>query len=361
MSGAGGESRSLGRPITIAVLPVENLSGLPAPLKQLRSSLIRRLQAIKGISILKEETLDRFMERHRIRYTAGIDTYVSKAFQEETGAKAVLVTSLELYSGDNPPKIAFTSRLVGTGENPAILWMDGIGLTGDQSPGFLGLGIIEDPGALLEKAAGVIADSLFRRLSTEGEGVTLVREGSLEGLLRKLDTFKPKQAFRSPELDLGARTGKIRVIVLPFINRSARKYGGEMMTLQFIRELLKTERIDVVEPGLIRSEMLRLRLIMPEGPSLPQADLLFNILEADLLFSGSVAAYRESGGFFGSPRIDFSTRVLERNSRRIVWSSKSYNDGDEQVYFFDVGRLYTANTLASNMVRATVGRMAGKR
>jgi len=54
----------------------------------------------------------------------------------------VLITSLELYSDANPPRFLLISRLVSTGENPSILWMDGVGLAGDDSRGLFDLGLI---------------------------------------------------------------------------------------------------------------------------------------------------------------------------------------------------------------------------
>jgi hypothetical protein len=40
----------------------------------------------------------------------------------------------------------------------------------------------------------------------------------------------------------------------------------------------------------------------------------------------------------------------------VVWSSRSYNDGEEAVHFFDWGRVSTAHSLANRMVEA-IGEM----
>ena len=41
-------------------------------------------------------------------------------------------------------------------------------------------------------------------------------------------------------------------------------------------------------------------------------------------------------------------------TRQIVWSSSSYNEGDDGVFFFDLGKVNTAHGMASGMVRSVV-------
>src|SRR3989338_6752059 len=56
----------------IAVLPVENLSGTTAPLKEIRQSITDRLKT-HGLNIIDDKVLEGFMARHRVRYTGGMD------------------------------------------------------------------------------------------------------------------------------------------------------------------------------------------------------------------------------------------------------------------------------------------------
>ena len=154
----------------VAVLPVYNLSGTPTPLSDIRQSLIESLKK-RGLNTLEAEVLQRFMAKYRIRYTGGIDGGIAKAFRKEVGVETVLITSLELYSEVSPPKVAMTSRLVSTGNNPSILWIKGIGLAGDDSPGILGLALIEDPQILLKMAVQNITASLAEYLSDQRYGI----------------------------------------------------------------------------------------------------------------------------------------------------------------------------------------------
>ena len=323
---------------SIAVLPFENLSGTMAPLKDIRGLFIHQLGA-RGFHVLEEDVLEKFMARNRIRYTGGINKPLAQAFKNDTGTGGVLITSLELYSGVNPPKIALTSRLVSTGDNPVILWVDGVGLAGDDSPGILGLGLIEDPKVLLEKAVGRLTGSLGKYFDRKSE------RDIVKGMKGK---FRPKISYRSDVFD---PTQKYTVAIAPFLNFSGRKNAGEILELEFIRNLKTFEQLDVVEPGMVRQELLTMRMIIPEGISLANADALFATLNVDLIVAANVNEYQDYEGEFGKPKVDFFVQLIERKSRSVVWSSVSHNEGDDGVFFFDVGRVNTAHAVASQMTR----------
>lgn len=329
----------------IAVLPVQNLSGATAPVKDIRQSLIDNFKK-QGCNIIEEEILEMFMARHRVRYTGGIDGVTAQSLKEETLVDAVLITSLELYDDKYPQKIALTSRLVSTGDKPTILWMDSIGIAGDDSPGILGLGLIKDPHALQEKALQLLTRSF--RCPPSG------RHDRIDTWTERKE-FWPKISYLSTVMASGT---KYTVTVTPFLNESERKNAGEIMALHFIRALREHENFNVIEPGIVREELLGLRVIMEDGVSLANASLVLSILNADLIISGRVLDYQDYQGAEGSPKVDFSVVVIEKKSREIIWASKSYNKGDDGVFFFDRGKINTAHTMASKMVRNVVERMS---
>lgn len=129
------------------------------------------------------------------------------------------------------------------------------------------------------------------------------------------------------------------------------------MALHFIRELSKTGNIDVVEQGEVRQVLLRSRTIMEGGLSLPQADILHAALNVDLVLTGIVTEYQDYIGGWGNPKVEFSARVFDMKTRQIVWSSSSYNEGDDGVFFFNLGKVNTAFGVASGMVRSAVEKM----
>ncbi|MES0445406.1 MAG: hypothetical protein ABUJ92_02570 [Desulfobacterales bacterium] len=335
------ESPGIGNVLPIAVLPVYNLSGLPAPLSEIRQSLINSLEK-QGLNTLDDNVLERSLARHRIRHVGGTNSMTATALRKDAGAETVLITSLELYSEISPPKIALSSRLVSTGSTPSILWMDGIGMAGDDSQGILGLGLIEDPRILLKKAVGHLTASLAGHLSEQRDNVETPK---------KRRKFWPRVLYRSPVI---ASDMKYRVAVLPFFNLSQRKYAGEIIALHFVKQFRELENFDVIEPGVVRHSFLRHRLIMDDGLSLAYADLIFSKLNADLILTGKIMDYQDYQGPGGKPKVDFSAQMIERKSREVVWSSKSYNEGDDGVYFFDLGRVNTAHVMASEMVNHVV-------
>jgi len=325
-----------------AVLPLQNLSGGPAPLAAIRTSLLDLLQA-EGGEVVSDSDLEKFMAAERMRNVGGIDGPLAAKMREATGAEAVLITSLELYTEQFPPRIALLARLVSLGEEPVILWMDSVGLAGDDRPGLLGLGLIEKPELLRDKALRRLVDSLKRQLAGEGQ---------------KLDAagkFQPKLAYGSRGLD---RERKYRVAVGPFFNLSDRKYGGEIMALHFVSALQKIGRFEVIEPGMVLTEMLRFRIIMDDGVSLPGVGNLVSNLEADFFLSGKVFDYQDPKGGWGMPVVDFSAEMIEVQNGEVVWTSKSYNAGTDGVFFFDWGRVTTASAMAAEMALAVSGLIA---
>lgn len=328
----------------IAVFPVENLSGKAAPLGEIRAYLIQQLRS-QGISVLDDDSLERVFTRHRVRYTAGVEGGLAKALREETGADGILIPSVELYDEASPPKVAMFCRLISTADDPAVLWIDGTGMAGDDSPGVLALGLIEDPWILLTKAAEFLARSLVQYGADAEES----RDGG-----RGRGKFRPKIVYRSEVVDPAK---KYSIAVVPFFNKSERKYAGEIIALHMMRNLVAFENFQIVEPGIVRQELLRYRIIMSDGVSLPETETILNAVNADLVLNGEVLDYQDYRGPFGRPKVDFSVVFIERRTRRIVYSSFSHNEGDDGVFFFDWGRVNTAHAMASQMARAIGERM----
>jgi hypothetical protein len=335
-----------GEPPLIAVLPFENLSAAPAPLKDMRLSLIERLRK-RGVEVLGEEDLEPVMARHRVRYTGGIDRRTAEAFRQEAGAGAVLITSLGLYMEQVPPKVVVASRLAGTGISPNVTWADSVAMAGDDAPGLLELGLVDDVGVLSSRALDRLADSLARHI--------LSGEVPLAGV-RGPGRFRPRGLFRAPAL--GGKEA-YTIAVLPVVNHGERRNAGELLALHFVEQLGKAGGFEVLEPGVVREELLRYRVVAPEGTSLDVADILFSLLGVDLLLTAKVVDYDDALGSGGAPQVTFFVQVIEGGSREVVWASHSTNRGDEGVFFFDLGRVTTAHALASRMVREVVMRMKG--
>lgn len=376
----------------IAVLPIENLSGERAPLEAIVRQLRAELQE-GGLRLVDDQTLERFLQRHRIRVASGLSRDEARGVREATGAGAVVITTLATYRETPPPEISMFSRLVSSGDEPEILWMNSVGLSGEDGVGLLGIGRIRETDALLEKvihrltaslAASVLGGSprapvpdapdpdAVRDRHAPAPGLedavrgTLTRPadaglpGSTEVPQARASSesslpagvsarYAPRAVFRSAVAD---PRGSYSVAVIPFVNESERENAGRIMALHLVEELCRFDGLRVVDPGLVREEMLRYRIVIPEGPSLATADLLSGdrSLGVDLLISGTVFDY----GGLSTPKVEFSLGIVETASREVVWTSRSYNHGQEGVFFLDAGRVYTAHRLAADMVRAAI-------
>ncbi|MGV1101038.1 hypothetical protein ACUUL3_16705 [Thiovibrio sp. JS02] len=335
------EEIEISRPLFV-VLPLQNLSGRPAPLTEIRTALLAHLSAA-GCDAVADQEMLAFMAGQRMRNVGGITGSLAGKLTEATGAEAVLITSLELFEEQYPPRIALISRLVSLAQAPEVLWMDSVGLAGDDSPGFLGLGIIEQPEALRDKALGMLMRSLAEVLA------------GMEKTRRVPGKFQPKTAYGTQDM---GREGKARIAVTPFFNFSDRKYGGEIMALHFLAALQQSGRFAVIEPGMVHEELLRFRIIMDDGVSIPQVEAIFSSFAADFVLSGKVFDYQDPKGNWGTPVVDFSAEMLDNQNHQVVWTSKSYNAGADGVYFFDWGRETTASAMAAGMTRAITGLLA---
>ena len=331
--------------LLVAILPLTNLSSTPAPIEEIRQLLLSSFSK-QGLDILPAETLERFIVKHRIRYVGGIDEITARNFRYETGADAVLITSVELYSDIPPPKIALTCRLVSTGNNPRILWMDSVGLAGDDSIGLLQLALIEDPSELLEKAVLQLSTSLGKYLA--GYSYWTDRE-------RDIIKFWPKTFYRSPILE---PDWTYTVAVVPFFNLSQRRFAGEIIALSFIEQMMPQRKFSVIEPGIVRQLLLQKRIVMDDGLSLADVHALFSKLNADLILAGKIFDYQDYQGTAGKAKVDFSAIAIERQSREVVWICQSHNEGDFGVFFFDWGKINTAHRMASEMVASALETLA---
>lgn len=338
---AGNDFPAVEGKLLIAVLPLQNLSSTPVPLKNIRQWLMNNFMA-KGLNILEDEALEKFIAKHRMRYLGGVTKDLARDLKWETGADAVLITTIELYSETPPPKIALTSRLVSTGNNPKILWMDGAGLAGDDSIGLLELSLIKDPVKLSLKALRQLSVSLAEYLAKRQQ-----KTAGPEGSIR----FWPQLFYLSPVLDPGIR---YTVAVVPFLNLSGRRFAGEFMVDHFIRGLLPVQNFTFIEPGVVRQALLSTRIIMNDGISLADAGGLFTTLDADLILTGKVFDYQDYQGFAGRPVVDFSALLIERKSQEVVWSCQSDHVGNDGVFFFDWGKINTAFRMADEMVASAL-------
>jgi TolB-like protein len=147
------------------------------------------------------------------------------------------------------------------------------------------------------------------------------------------------------------------IAVVPFFTVSTKKNAGDIMALQFVKELKKQEAFVVIEPGVVRQQFLDMRVIMSEGVSSADIDLITSKIDADLILAGKVMDYQDDIALYGKPKVAFSVMLMDRSSKKIIWASRSSNKGDDAVTLFDWGSVNSANEMVSEMVRVLTKRV----
>jgi TolB-like protein len=331
---------------TIAVFPVENLTGDTIPGDEVRQFLIDGLTS-HGVTVPGDDALDQFMTRHRVRYAAGIDAATAEALRTEAGIDGVLVASVGASSRAVPPKVCLVVRLISVQGAPTVVWADDAGLAGDDAPGWFELGLVDDYWVLQTRALTRIADSLMAYLTS----------GEIRTDLKRASKFRPRSSYRAVALEAGHTYS---VAVVPFLNLSERRNAGEILTLLFIRHLSSFREFQVVDAGVVRQQLLDARIIMEGGVSITDAETVAALVEADFVLGGRVTRFEDHEGPGGRVKVEFSTVLIDRKSRRVVWSSDSGNDGLDGVRFFERGTSRTAHVMATQMVRLSTEMIAGR-
>jgi hypothetical protein len=236
-------------------------------------------------------------------------------------------------------------------EGPPVrpIWAGLVSLAGEQSPGVFGVGVISDPAELRRRVLDELGDDILRALVRGTSAPTATQRPASQR------RFKPRSLFISPET---AQIGRVplKVAVLPFSNHSKRPFAGEILALHVAREVVETGAAELVEPGRVRRVLLDTRVVQEPGISLPQADLMRDLLDADIVIAGTVYEYRD-GGPGSAPQIEFSAYAIDTRARKVAWITRSADNGAEAVNFFESGMVRTAPELASEMTKAILRRV----
>jgi TolB-like protein len=330
----GAPSAGGARPPRIALFPPESLADSAVPLKRVAMAVEVALRR-RGIEVVSGDIVGRFLQAHRIRATSGVDTASARAARDELDVDGILLVDVERYGLRPYPLLGLTMRLVAASDEGEVLWIDAATMAGDEAPGLLGIGLVRSMDVLERRVLERLTGSLAAYLDGRAPRAPICVGES---------RFEPRISYRAPQLDLGRR---YKVAVLPFVNESDRRHAGEIVSLEFVRQLHAIDRFTVVEPGELRDQILTYRFIMEGGVSLSYAMSLLKLVRADLIVAGTVREYRDGD----PPRVSFTALALDRETERIAWEATSAASGADGVVFFDVGAVKTAGELACRMVR----------
>ncbi|BDG09221.1 hypothetical protein [Anaeromyxobacter paludicola] len=344
----GARPAAVTAPAPLLVLyPVLNLNGGPAPSKELTAALRATLEK-QGLPLVPDIAVMKALASRRLRYTGAVDREAATVLREQTGATGIIVPTLELYSALPPYRFALTMRLVTTDPEPEIRWLDAYAGTGKDHPGLLGAGILGSMERVRDRAFEQLAASLAASLRAPVPRAPCGDGGAI----------RPSRSYSAPFLSDAARR---TVAVLPFVNDTQRRDAGEIAALRFLGPLIASGTVRVLEPGVVRQELLTYRFGATGGIGLDDARALLELLSADLVLSGTVRTFADASGTTGAPSVALGVYVLDRQTAELAWSSTSNATGEDGVYFFGVGRVSTASALTCRMARGVVDAMLGDR
>jgi TolB-like protein len=328
----------------IAVFPLVNAAGVVAPMRDIGATLRLELEK-QGTPFVEGAPVDEFLARHRIRYTGGLDAATAVLAGRELGVDAVLITTVVAVGREPMPRLSVESRLVTANDDPRILWAGGFSRLGDESPGAFDLGVIRDFNQLAAKGF----DGLARSVATLAQ-----RKEVPTVACPPAGRFRPRSSYRSAALDFHA---PLAIAVLPFQNLTRRRNAGDVVSLAFVRQLQSVANVRVTEPGVLRDDLLRFRVVLQGGISLDVARMTMELVHADLALTGVVRSFDDALSADGVPKLEYTVMLLDRRGDEVVWRSTSYSQGDDGVFFFDAGKVSTVGDLACRMAQSTVRAM----
>ncbi|ABS26037.1 hypothetical protein [Anaeromyxobacter sp. Fw109-5] len=337
-----------GRAARIALLPPQNLTGTTFDEEALATRFEQAL-ARAGLDVVSGAPVDAFLASRRIRFTGGLDREDAVAAGETLDVRGVLVTTVVQREEGSSPRLAVLARLVSVDDDPSVYWMDGIAISGEDHRGLLELRLVHRVDRLERRAFSRLAGSLAEFLEGERTGGHRCSSGR---------RYRPSIVYRNlvPPKDRA-----VTIAVVPFQNRTQREHAGEVASLQLTRALAGIRGYRVLEPAVVREEMLRRRIVVQEGVSRETVRMLRGGLEADYVIGGMVTRYDEARGAKGIPAVDVTVTMLETATGRVAWHSRSEGRGNDGVVLFDLGTIRNTEELSCRLLAQVADGLSGKR
>lgn len=304
--------------VKIAIFPFENLTEDKNALTTIMPVMKGRLEA-KGLDMLDEDTLNRFLLKERIRSTGYISSDIARKLKEELNVNAILVGSVNSFSPGENPGVGLSARLINSSDG-TILWADHASATGEDFTKILGLGRVKDLDRLIPKV--------------------------IDKLLASFTTTPPYKEIEST----------YKIAVMPFQNKSKVKDVGMIATYMFLVELFKSRRFVPVEYGEVRHLVVDLRVRGKGELDLKNTEAISKSLGVDGIIVGTVELYKEEEGTF-PPEAVISARLIDARKDRILWYDSFQLNGDDGIIILDWGRIRSAENVAYKAVSKLVKEM----
>jgi TolB-like protein len=138
-----------------------------------------------------------------------------------------------------------------------------------------------------------------------------------------------------------------RVAVLPFENQTAAPRAGTVASELVVSELVGAGA-SVLEPTEALDLLRRDNIDPGDAAKLPSAQRLGRILQVSHVLQGSVLEYRYKPGFYETPVVGVTARVVEVASGEIVWTGSYARSGS--TWFREDGLAFVTQGIVRDMV-----------
>lgn len=316
----------------LVLLPAGNLSGQAGASAEVEN-LLARAMAGRGWSVARGDAVERLLEDQRIRYFDSLDSAVREKLLSESGADAILTSTVYTYNGGRHPAVALEAKLFGRGGEPS--WGNVVGITAKDTEGIFQMGRIDSRDALAVRA---VRDLLA---GFPGEG-TAPKKSAERG-----KPWGGKEPATFVSRDFGGE--RPRIAVLPLQNlteaRAAAAVLGEILPLRL------SDRFDVIEAADVRRALVDARIRSLRGLEPAALRALGKQLRTSLFLEGTVYRYRDiiPGNMDGNPELEVQLTLTDVDREKVVWTAAQTRKGTDYRRLLQLGAISNVVTLADQL------------
>ena len=293
----------------IVVLPFANYTGRHEAFEKILPALTVGLEAM-GLTVVDPDSIRPTLRRHRIRSLGQLGSTDARTLRDETGARFVLLGSLDLYEPDTTFEVSLSARLLDL-ESMELVGATSMGLTVQETEQWFGTGRVADVDAVVARVVDRVLQSF--RATLQGE---------------------PREPTRYHTCGL--------VAVVPFDDHSESRYAAEILQSFFMAAMVGAEW-RIVEPGFVHELLLDHQSVLRGGVTSEVLELLRAELGVCWVVTGEVETFRiatDSGGS-SVPTVDFGLRLVDARNPRLVSTLQLARDGAQGEGLFGRGREYS--------------------
>jgi hypothetical protein len=321
-------------PATVALLPLENVSGDERAGRDVAALLARALTA-RGYTVAQGEALEAALEAERVRYLDSLSTPVRAKVAAQLGAAHLVSGAVYAYLDGPDPMLAFSGRMVGA--DGAARWGGVFGRRASDTEGLFGAGRAATLDALLR----VLAEQVERSLPAPGEAPAPARAPG-----KPLHLGKPR-AVSAAALG-GLRTRRVGVLPPECFADDVR--AGAIVT-HLLAVRLRDAGFEPVEAADLREAMRAEGVRSFRALDSGFLGAIGARLGTPLFLTGSVYAWRDASRHASRPpEVSLELSLVDVAGGRVLWTGQHARSGADYAFFLQRGGVTTAVALADRAI-----------